>query len=395
MLSPPRSNPYALSAALTCLALAIAACPLAAQVPFELTYRVREQQVVTVDSPAELLALSQYERSGIRSGEPETYEVHRTYSPDRGLRDVRTYDVPKRSDVSWWRQPIARLEQTPVAVTAYGSDGAVIQSHAFDQGNRSAGYQLAAQAAERELGHPFPKSVVPDPAERERLTAEGYTLLDPNTLQARSGTPDRQEQDLANLAIPADVVDAEGEVLLARAADHAVLFDGRAQLRSYTRYGEAGQPVYHGVRRYRAVDLADGTPGLLLVDEITMTLDTLLSGTVVTRATIRRRSDYRYERNGRDGFGREHPTAKVDDLGVFPNPLTGDQLFLSLPQTGRDGGFTLRITAADGRLVDDRVLAGASGELVPVAIGAPLRAGVYTARLCQGGDCWTRLVVAP
>ena len=348
----------------------------AAQTSFSLAYESSERRIVEVPDRAFLDSLTQYELAGISSSSSVASREVVGYAPDRGLFTEKAYLDPASADVDWASTPIARIVEEGNRIIAYGPRDEEIAAHEIvprDGGPRATALANAEMGAAR----PFRLRLGLTEAEARNLEAAGYRI-ETGGLAARTQSP-----------VPPTV---------ARRPDHALVYDAAGRTLASIDYDEAGAPYAVVTRKFRAVALPSGDTAYVEMLSVSSRLDTLMSGGVVTRSTIIHRRNHAYYRDGEMVFDLGAEPAPGDhpsDLSVFPNPLTSDRLFVTVPQGITGGGAVVEIYEPTGRLLSESEVRLTPGGLLSLMLPADIPSGSLLVVLRHLDGVHRQIVLVP
>ena len=376
--------------------LALASVSSFAQAPFSLSYTATEEHVVELSDARLVESLSDYELSGIQYVGPVEYHRVEGYAPERGLYAEKTYLDPAAAGPDWIETPVARIVEGDGRIAAYGPHGDEIAAHDLSpspDGARAA----ALAAAERGGLLPFALELAPSPGELDALRAEGYAVS-VASLDARNSARPAPPGGIGYRPPRHGSQDANA-VITARAADHALIYDVGGRTKTSIRYDGLGRPVASLVRGFRAVAIPGGATGFVEVVAVSSTLDTLLSGAVVTRTTLTRSRDYAFSLAGRAVFDLRREGAAgggdADALTVFPNPLTADRLQVVIPHGAAGGEAVIDLFDATGRLLTTQTSGVTPGGLISVGRPSGHRGGSLLVVVRQGDQTYRQVVITP
>ena len=389
-LTPPHFFPMRSLSRPTLAVVSLAAAAAApAQHTYEQTYTEVVERLVELPVGLDVDALSAYEQTQLRYTPPRTVAVAAGYDEARGLYEVREVANPRAGLPEWRRRVGARFISERGRAYVLDEDGAFLADNPVGAPDEDQ-LALEREAAAGRLS-PFRAGLLlPDAAALAALRAAGFVVVDgggtgvarrssPPAAAARGGVGHTS----GSVATTSALTLSDGAV--------AIAIDTAALIETVTEYAPDGSVASFRATQYVSLALRSGERVLAVGRELTTRPDTLLSGAIVARTTVRTRSNHGYVRDGRDALADATAVAPAD-LTVFPNPLRARRLSVLLPE-GTAGAPHVTLHDATGRAVFARRFGSTEGGLLPVELPADLPAGSYILRVGVGRASWSRPVL--
>lgn len=361
---------------------------LHAQHTHELTYTEVVERLAELPADLDVDALSAYEQTQLHYTPPRTVAVASGYDEARGLYEVREVANPRAGLPEWRRRVGARFVSERDRAYVLDEDGAFLAENPV--GPPSEGQlALEREAADGRMS-PFRLGLLPGETEVAALRTAGFAVTVGSDVARRSAGGAARDVSGAVGRTSRSVVTAPTLSLTNGTLE--VSYDTAALVETVTRYAPDGSVADFRATQYVRLSLRSGERVLAVGRELTSRPDTLFSGTVVTRTTVRTRSGYGYVRDGRDALAAEPSRSATGGLTVFPNPLLARRASVLLP-AGVRGAPLVTLRDAAGRQVFARRYGSTEGGLLPVELPGDLPVGTYYLGVDLGHASWNHPVI--
>lgn len=366
-----------------------------AQVSFELEYASSVEHLVELPSPDIVEELSDYELTTIESKRPVRSVSREGYAPGRGLYSVTEVKNPRENVPEWRRRVAAKFVDEGGELVTYDASGTELARIPFPLEERHATYRQRLASAERGRLRPYRPSVMPSALDVDEWRDSGYEVLGRGAggpITARSGP----EGTPVDPSLEGTLLQSIGANRLGRdwigfrSATELHVYDSSGT-QHHVEYAPDGTPIRFSAQTNVRFDLPAGGSAYVPALHIESHLDTLMSGVVVVRSRVERRSSHRYSLDGEPVFGAGAETS-TDRLSVFPNPLLGRRLSIVTP-AGLSSGARLVVRDASGRLLYDRTVRRSPGATLTVDLPGDTASGVLSVELTQGDRTWQQTAI--
>ena len=361
-----------------------------AQDDFELTYRETVETYAILPNGEDLDSLSEYERSRLRYTPADTLTKTKGWASDRGLYRETVFENPFNGKEEWRKRVVARLVSDDGGRWAYSPSGELLRHVPSANINYTDDQRELVEAAMDGRLLPYRTRVFPTPDELETWVARGYELTRASDLVRRN----RSSSDPGRGAVEKAAFDWDfdlPETLILTRADEVITFDRDSRIETTTSFDDEGIPVGFLATRYGGTLLRNGDTAFVVVSELRSHYDTLSSGVIVMRSEVRTRDRYRFKRAGIDQFAA--PLA-IDDVSVFPNPLSGRRFSIVIPGTAAaSDDARVSLYSPTGERVLQRRATSMPGGFMTVDLPDSLPAGVYFLGIESGSHHWNRTIL--